>query len=257
MRIVTLFFRTSVKTGAHKRYLELLTEFNKIGHEVLLLHWKDVTYQLPKVQRISFSQKINYHTNDYIECFTIICNRNKIKKEIKNADCIFVFGEGNFLQALLISKILGNIPIITAVRSNFVEAAIKVQKAFVVNSIIRKSLRYINLKRLVLLEKLILKKSQGIILQTEYDARSILQRNPRSTTHYEIVPNSINASWIKENTAEKNRSTVCRKLIYVGSIGKRKGFYFLFTAVRKLIEEGYDISLEVCGKGRKTKEIWV
>jgi glycosyltransferase involved in cell wall biosynthesis len=87
------------------------------------------------------------------------------------------------------------------------------------------------------------------VFQTDRDRQAFTARNPASRGHTAVIPNSIDASWFDPGLRDANRSTELRRLIFVGNLIARKGVLSLVVAFQRLVSDGLDLSLEICGDG--------
>lgn len=75
-----------------------------------------------------------------------------------------------------------------------------------------------------------------------------------------VIPNGINDYWLNnifENKVRENKNSLDKKikLIYAGQFLKRKQIDKAILAVQKLSAEGYNIQLDIIGKGKEQKSI--
>lgn len=75
-----------------------------------------------------------------------------------------------------------------------------------------------------------------------------------------VIPNGINDYWLDntlKNKVDENERSLDKKikLIYAGQFIKRKQVDKAILAVKKLADEGYDIQLDIIGKGKEKNNI--
>src|SRR5699024_2314840 len=70
-----------------------------------------------------------------------------------------------------------------------------------------------------------------------------------------VIPNGIDEYWHK-NAEAKDYSIQSKKinLLFIGSINKNKNLYATILACKRLMEEGYDVTLHVIGNGPKLED---
>lgn len=249
MNITGLYLRRDIKTGAHRRYLELLSQLAERGHKITLIMQNPVLITTPHITTIEIKGFAKNGKKTLTDFISILLEKKIIQTQCPSTNLILVFGEISIYPAKLLSIFL-HAPVVLSIRSNFYEAYSQYMYYFQTSNYLQKTLRRIRLFYLGFLEKSVLLFSHRIVVQTSVDAGNIMRRNPCFRKKLHVVPNSMNASWFSSQLKNRNQSNKCRKIVFIGSIGTRKGFSFLFTAVRNLIHKGYHIELNVLGAGK-------
>ena len=249
MHITGIFLRKDIRTGAHKRYFELLHQFAEKGHTVTLVLQNPSLIQNEKIRAVQVKGTNKNGKKPLPDLISILRGRNTILAQIPKTDAVVVFGEITIYAGSLLGRLL-HAPVFLSVRSNFVEAYRQYLIHFRTPNPLLQILRRVRLSYLHILEKHVMQLSTNVIVQTSFDALSIMRRNPAYRGKLHVVPNSINASWFNQHLKNTNNSSQCRKIVFVGSIGTRKGFRFLYHAVRNLIIKECELELHVLGAGK-------
>ncbi|WP_028972707.1 glycosyltransferase family 4 protein [Spirochaeta cellobiosiphila] len=249
MKIIGFSAAQEIRTGGHKRYIELISDIAKKENEVVLFGTKKfkinnknvVVRILPNVNKSFFSSTSMFYKK-YLD-----------KTLIRNtADWIIIFGETSFYGSLAIKQKTGA-KLLIALRSNFVEEEILSIKYSL--NLLDKLKSVILLVKSLILEKRISKKADLIVFQTVHDLEAFCKRNPKSTNVCKIIPNHIGASWMNREYENSNSSTEIQNILYVGSLGFRKGIMILLKTFNLLCKKYNNIKLTVIGDGPYKKKV--
>jgi hypothetical protein len=127
MRIIGVFLNPEIRTGGHKRYLELCQSFANTGHEVFLILNENIKTLFNGINEIRIQydyskQLIPYSLVTYLK---INQNLNVIIDQIKTCDYIVVFGETHLFAGIYLEKVF-SAKLLFSLRSNgVVEAQLK------------------------------------------------------------------------------------------------------------------------------------
>ncbi|MBN2618559.1 MAG: glycosyltransferase family 4 protein [Spirochaetales bacterium] len=243
--IIGFFLRDEIKTGSHKRYLELLNKISLKNNKVIVIlsntinteSYNFITIKVAPVTkgRLPFSLK------QALKLLPIIL------KLQKDSYVVLSFGETNYLSLKLI-KLLRKAKIIFAFRSNTFRA-LKDE-----NDNYRKSNNlktFLKLKKMLFIEKDLTKISNKIIFQTAFDRDDICTRTRTEIGKTSIIPNSINESWFLPEFRNTNNSNQLKTIIFLGSYSDRKGAIFLLNAIKILHDSAHPIKLDMYGYGEE------
>jgi glycosyltransferase involved in cell wall biosynthesis len=98
-------------------------------------------------------------------------------------------------------------------------------------------------------ERSLARTARRLVFQTEFDREDFVRRHPIDERRTSVVPNSIDASWFDPAQRDANRSSRLHRIIFVGTLNRRKGVMVLLDAFSRLVGKGIDISLDVIGSG--------
>lgn len=248
--ILAIFPSKYIKTGAHRRYRELVIGLTNRGYKVICFspknHFGNRIYQYNHI-KINENSIIPITLQLVIQVLT-----NKNKKILKNNSIIIVFGETTVLSAIVLKKLI-NAHLILGVRTSVTkdrELAIKseglnISKFNLRNIFILK----VYLKLFSLYERIMYRYADVITVQNEIDKENVLSIT-QNNKNVILIPNNINVHWIeKKELRDKNRSNKLHKIGFIGSLIERKGVYLLLSSYKELIEKGYDLELHIAGEG--------
>ena len=232
-------------TGAHRRYIELISDLSKdanielISGEIPQLTERD-NIRYHKICTGRLFGFLPYH----ISSILIITKKLiEIKRNIYY-DKAISFG----IPITLCYFFAGINPIITLVREDYIGYGKVDQRNWFM-------ILYMRIQELIAA-----KVSSKIIVQCEHDRNSIICRCQK------IVPdiakkiytqiNNINASWMPSGILKNVKLyDGCVNILFIGNFStKRKGHGILFPVIQKLIDENYKIHLYVAGDGRDFKK---
>lgn len=225
-------------TGAHRRFLELITDFSKTDNVIL------VSRSIPQLKDADIkcyvtdgydSRFIPKHITGIIN----ICKTLKRQKKNIQYDNAISFGP----MQTLCYKICGYKKVTMLFREDFIGY----------HKILNCS--FFKLCYFRWLERVTVKYSDKIIVQCEDDKKNLIDRTKRVKKNIEDVTfvqiNNVNASWMncQKKVSKIKNNTKCR-ILFVGNFSdRRKGHDILLPAITRLIEENYNIELYVAGSG--------
>ena len=247
MKILGLFFNPEVRTGGHRRYLELIQGLGQ-AHEVILFSSKKTSLNYDKARTIvaenehdsSNKRSINYR--NYAEQIY-----ENYEQDLQGVDWIVIFGETHFYAALFLKRKLGA-KILFAYRSDAVVEDFVIwksrKKSFSsLRSLIKSTLKY------YIYGTLIGWSTSCIVFQSEYDRKNWCKRHPGNSKKTRIIGGNIGLPWYKKEYESKNTSTCCRNLLYIGSINERKGIRYFIESFDLISEECPGLQLKIAGFG--------
>lgn len=227
-------------TGAHRRFLELVKGASKNNNVILIS--RDIPelkgsnnikcYRLPK--------KSNHFLPSHIE--KIIRIRKVLRRKRKNMqyDYAVSFGPAD----TFCYGISGYKKITTLFREDFIGYK-------TIEKVSGVKLMYFKM-----LEKYAVKHSQRIIVQCEDDKKALIRRYSKKysdlSSKIYVQINNVNASWMVGGKKSGKKNDDIIRIMFIGNFSdNRKGHHLLLPAVKKLIDNGYDIELCVAGDGKQ------
>ncbi len=250
--IVGFFPPPEIRTGGHRRFLELMRGLAERGYEVNLLHNANVRgVDTPLPGRCIPLPISSGRGPAWWRYLRAVKNRRvELTETLATRPLVVVaFSTTDYFAAKALSRHL-NAPLLFSFRSNIVT----IHRRF--GMLHKESRRFKHLQLLVqgiwkrFLEWRISCGADRIVFQSDFDRDEIVGRNSCADRRSVIIPNSIQASWFSPEHARTNRSDKVEKIIFLGSLGERKGIQYLIPAMRVLCNERrYRIRLDVVGFG--------
>jgi glycosyltransferase involved in cell wall biosynthesis len=165
-----------------------------------------------------------------------------------------IHGETHLAAAIALKKRF-HVPVLYAHRSNTVRESI-VALSDSDTGMARKLRLLFDVLHFRNYERKIARACDALVFQSPYDLNDFCERNPRAKEKSYIVRGNIGLPRFTPETAMKNRSASLRKILFVGTLGNRKGVRHLFAAFDLLDRRGiHDLELDVIGPG-ETIEYW-
>ncbi len=253
--ILGVFPPPEIRTGGHRRFLELIGGLEARGYRVLLLCDPAVRGRagpLPGEEVPIFRRHRNprlapawwRYRREVVRRLGEVASRRVAPEAV-----VVAFSTTDFFAARAVARRL-SAPLLFSFRSNIVT----VHRRF--GMLYKEAKRFKGVQRFFqgiwkrFLEYRITRASQRLVFQSDYDREEVIRRNPWAAEKSVVIPNSMQASWFPEELALTNRSRSLRRLVFLGSLGERKGIQHLLPAMRELVaERGVDVTLEVIGFG--------
>jgi|GEM_PF-1005464 len=265
MKIYGLYLEDKIITGGARRYVELLTSIAKKGVDVTVFvnqklqdeflpcNVHPISIILKKGRRISveiarqlktFLKKNTYLYNDY----------NKIKESGEEESYLIIFGETDWTAGKVFCHFF-DAKIVFAYRSDEIEeirSFFRLERLSIRDKIFF-FLRYFLIRKR---EKEIAKKAALLVFQTDNDKNHFLERNPHPLAKIVVIPNDILQDRFKAEYKDKNKSMMCRHILFVGSYDIRKGFNILLYALKELKELflTHNIKVSILARGNMKSE---
>ena len=248
MTVLGLFLNPEVRTGGHRRYLELLRGLAERGHDVVLV--KDARVELPLegVRVLPVADVPTFGPLPVRFRKAVLAPRSIVAEASANADTLLIFGDSH-LPAAIVAKRWGNTPIVCAIRSSLIEELNATNVDHSIKTLPATLSRLLRRAKLGYVERLLSRNADCLVFQTEAEKKAFLSRRSRYSGRTSVVPNSLTASWFDPGFAESNSSTALRRLLFVGALNDRKGILVLLEALRLLRESSQALHLTVVGFG--------
>lgn len=227
-------------TGAHRRFLELLTAVAKTAEVTF------VGCPAPQLDGLANVTVYPINSNVWKKLPKHLAGGYavyKVLKQIKKGlDCDYAV---SFSPVTTICYRMAGIRHIVSL---FREDMIGYQRALQASPI---KLAYFKLQ-----ERMAVKASERIIVQCVNDRNNLVDRNakkcPGLVDKVYIQINNANASWMNTDSVERLDGSDTPKILFIGNFSdRRKGHFFLLPAVMRLLDEGYRFELLCAGGGRE------
>ncbi len=252
MNIYGIYLIDKISTGGNWRYIELLKGLAKKGHNVTVFVHKNLKADFQPCNTIPININFKKHrriSTQIAKALNLFLKTNKQK----NADYIIAFGETDWKSAKVLKKHTG-CNIIFAYRNDIISAKKVIlkyetlnikQKLFMFAEIIITRLRELSTR----------KHAKYLVFQTENDKNNFLKRNPKYNNKCKIIRNDILRPKFSSELKNKNTSTQCKTILFVGDYTLRKGFFFLLQALVKLKNKNLNFQCHIITKTECPKKI--
>lgn len=244
--ILGFYLRKEIRTGGHKRYLELLNSLSNKGYSVTVLIGNsidnsDYSFKTIPLKPVNKGRILPYSIKQMFRVLLTIMS-------LPSAPWVtIVFGESNYFTMLL-TKIVLKSKIIFAYRSNSYKAR---KDQYLLENNKLKLKHKLQLSKMKKLERKITSLSDKIIFQTEFDRNDIILRSGGDISKSIIIPNSVRESWFNKGFKGINTSKGLESIIYLGSFDNRKGVIYLLRAMAILKSRGITPKLDLFGYGNQ------
>lgn len=247
--IIGFFLRHEIRTGSHKRYLELLHQMSKRGYTVKVILSNTINTSNWDFQTICtnpvYSGKLPFSLKQMLKVIP------KLLTLPKGDYVTLVFGETNFLSSFM-AKLILKCKIIFAFRSNTYTALINEFENYGLKKNVKNQYRLVKMRGI---ERRLTKLADHLIFQTSFDRDDILSRNNTDECKTTIIPNSINESWFDKKHKNTNNSSALKNILYLGSYNDRKGVMFLLEAINLIKDQLKDVTVTLYGYGNEKKKL--
>ncbi|ULQ60048.1 glycosyltransferase family 4 protein [Brucepastera parasyntrophica] len=248
MKITGIFLNSQIRTGGHRRYIELMEGLAKRGNSVLLIANSSLDLHLKNMTILPLDYKHKKKLVPFSIQFMRLLkkHRQKIKEDGKGSDYIMVHGETHFPAGTYLKKIL-SAKLFYAVRSD----AVTESETFLKSPAepFRKKIKYfLDVIKYKKYEKMISHRADIIAFQSKIDYNNFRSRTGVDENKCCIIKGNIGEPWFRKENENINHSESLKKVLYIGAIGERKGIPYLIDAFRILHERNIPLHLELVGR---------
>lgn len=251
MKILGIFLSKEIRTGGHIRCLELMEGLAAGGDDVELLLNAELAYQPRAFRGTRLSAA--YKRKSWPSASAVF-KRSTARwlDERGPADppaAVIVFGESHLRAGIEASRRLGA-SLLFGLQSNTVKESLI--------SLAENAARPWRLPRVLVelllyrsYERQIAASCDGIVFQSSFDRDDFCARNPRAREKSYVVGGNIGLPRFTDENRGGNSSASLRKILFMGTLGERKGLRYLLQAFAELWAEGRsDLELHVAGPGQ-------
>jgi glycosyltransferase involved in cell wall biosynthesis len=235
MTILGLFLNNEIRTGGHRRYLELLEDLSARGHRVITLLNEDLTFDKRDFEAIRIWARYKRHGFPPASMIFRSAVRRElsiIRKAAADTDWILIHGETHLPAACFLKKRLG-CNLLLGIRSNVVRwSSISMREnrtkpaAFL--SALKEHLTY------RIYEQIAAANADVLAFQSSYDRDDCAARAPKGRSKAVVIGGNIGEPRFKAEHRDINTSTSLKRLLFVGTLGERKGLRYLLEAMSLL-----------------------
>jgi glycosyltransferase involved in cell wall biosynthesis len=256
MIILGLFLNNEIRTGGHRRYLELLEGLSARGHRVIALLNEDLAFEergLEVIRTRARYKRLSFPPASMIFRSVVRRELGTIRKAAADVDWMLIHGETHLTAACFLKKSLG-CNLLFGVRNNVVRwSGISMLEnrtkpgAFL--SALKDHLTY------RIYEKIAAENADVLAFQSSYDRDDCVVRTPKAVSKTVIIRGNIGEPRFKAEHRDMNTSTSLKRLLFVGTLGERKGLRYLLEAMSLLKGSGIGtLELDVLARaGNLTK----
>ncbi len=254
MTVLGLFLNPSMRSGGHKRYLELLGGLAGRGVRVIAFMNRVQPTRPPAVEIIESDVRTGpLHPSSRAFTQAVLRDLGRIPRDVGRIDWIVVFGETHFAAAVALKKKLGS-PILYSHRSNAVREGIVSLEENKGKPLAVAAIR-LGILRSRLYERYIARRADVLVFQSPYDREDFLSRERSCAQRSLVIRGNIGEPRFKKEYEGTNSSDRLRRVLFIGTFGERKGVKYFLEAASILASRGFrDIEYELIGFGSRKKE---
>lgn len=251
MNILGIFLNNEIRTGGHRRLLELLESLASRGNSVSVILNKDLKYVPhhfePVVIDCPYKRKSHLPISVTFR-HAVRRSASMLDGAVVDADVLMIHGETHLAAALFLKERY-RLPVLYAHRSNTVREAL-VSLSDPGNDLpakFRSILQFLIYRHY---EKKITASCDALVFQSPYDKDDFCARNSHAVDKSYVIRGNIGLPRFSSETENINHATEFRKIVFVGTLGNRKGVRHLLAAMLLLQDWGItDLELDVIGPG--------
>ena len=258
MTILGIFMNNEIRTGANRRYLELLEGLAQRGNTVRVIMNSYLAYQPEHFEKICIP--IRYKRHQFPPLSLLVSRRirrmrNDLLHTIDGIDWIHLHSDINLSAALYLKKLTGA-KFCFAVRNDDITRAHilmkmggrsffeKIQTSFY---IVKKKIR----------ERRIARSAELVAFLNDDDRQFFLSRTHGEAAKTIVIPGNIGLPRFTEEWKNKNKSLSVKKLVYAGPLSISKGFYLVLDLLFELKKRGFtSIKLHALGRTAKKSKLF-
>lgn len=256
MTILGIFLNNEIRTGGHRRYLELMEDLAARGHQVVVALNRSLYYVPVHFKALPLDARYihkGFPPASLIFSRAVRQQSGAIEDAIGKPDWILIHGETHLSAAILLKKRFG-CRLLFGVRSNVVRwSAISMRENLHKPVALLTSLKEQLVYRRY--EIMVARFADVAVFQSSYDRDDFLGRVQKTSARPVVIGGNIGGPRFKPEYAGSNRSIKLKKLVFVGTLGERKGLRYLIEALSLLSQRGIgDLELDVLGPGENRAE---
>ena len=258
MIILGIFINNEIRTGANRRYLELMESLAVRGNTVRVLMNTYLDYQPVHFEKISVP--VNYTRKRFppaslVLFFKLRSMKREILKRTAGTEWIHIHSDMNLSAALYLKKKTGA-KLFYAVRCNDITRARILAKHCGYSAKDKTGAFFYILKK-AYREKKIARHAERITIQNEGDRNIFLERTGCPATKTVVIPGKIGSKRFLPEWNNKNKSDKVKNLVYVGPLAASKGFHSVIQLMEELKKRGYSgIKMYVLGRTNNKSDIF-
>ena len=255
LTILGIYLHPYVRTGGHRRYLELMQGLARRGHRCLLLLDPRLRLDLPAVELLRLDPASAQQSRRPLLPASLRY-RAAVRRALPSIRAalaeqppaaVVVFGETHYPPSRLLTREL-RVPLLFGFRSLPVEVG-RIERSEAGRSVAQRLRISARIAKYRLYERAVARHADRIIFQSPHDRDRFLARNPAATARSSVIRGNIGEPWYRSADRDTNRSSALQRIIYVGALNTRKGVGYLLEAFAQLAAELPRLKLDVAGEG--------
>ncbi len=255
MTVVGIFLNNEMRTGANRRYLELMEGLAQLGNDVFVIMNARLEYAPKAFKRIDLDVKYRrkgFPPASYLFARAIKRSMGQVLAAIGDkaspGKCwIHIHGDMHLRSATVLKKRL-RASLFFAFRCNDVKRAHLLRESGHLNPV-ETAMSFVHESLNRLRERQVASRAELVTFQNASDRDEFLARTRYPAGKTVIIPGNIGMPRFSDDDRDKNASVRLRRLIYVGTLSVSKGLQYVLEAFAELVKRGHkDLSLTVLGK---------
>jgi glycosyltransferase involved in cell wall biosynthesis len=257
VNIAGIFLNKEIRTGGHVRYLELMEELASRGNKTVVLLNTLLRYDSKAITILS--QRVNYRRRGLPPAswvFRSVARRKagEIGRVLGRTDAVIVHGETHLAAGARLARLL-NASLVYGHRSNSVREVLTYLSEKGHSPLQRLRFR-LDLLKCYRDERRIGRLADLIVFQSPFDRDEFVARISRASGKVAVIRGNILGPRFLPEYALTNRSTAIQKIVFMGTLGPRKGVDYLVEAIIILASRGLgELAFEICGPGERRQEL--
>jgi len=257
VNIAGVFLGNQIRTGGHVRYLELMEGLAARGNHVAVLLNSKLDYSPRSFQAIRRSvpyRRKSFPPASWIFRAASARNADAIASALGKVDAVMVFGETHLAAGACLASRLGAL-FVYGQRSNTVREELT-YLAEDGRGLWNRFSIFLELEKSRFDENKIAKLPDLIVFQSAFDRDDFLSRVMVSEEKTAVIRGDISGPRFKAEYADANESRALKRVVFMGTLGPRKGIDYLVDAIILLARRGHrDLRFEIYGPGERRSEL--
>ncbi len=249
VRILGLFLNSELRTGGHRRYLELMEDLAARGNQVTVVLNERLAYEARSFTALRV--RAPYVRRGFPPASLIFkaALRSRLRDlAMLQPQWILIHGETHLPAAAYVKRALG-CKLLFGIRSNVVRWS-----AIAMKESLKRPLAFLSALKEQLIyrgyECLAARAADALVFQSGYDRDDFLSRVKATVGRPLVIGGNIGGPRFDPAYAGVNTSYSLAKLLFVGTLGERKGLRYLIEALGILSSRGINgLELDVLGPG--------
>jgi len=257
MRMLGIFLNNEMRTGGHVRYLELMEELAKRGNRIVVLLNSFLGYQPSYFGELSYPVKYrrkSFPPVSWVFRLATAQHKEELGRSLGKPDAILVHGETHLSAGAGLARAF-KAPLVYGHRSNSVRETLTYMSEHRHGTWARALFR-IDLFRRLCDERRIARLADLIVFQSPFDQDDFVSRVPLASGKAVVIRGNILGPRFQREYSKVNRSKALHKVVFMGTLGPRKGVDYLIDAIILLASRGIEhLSFDICGPGDRREEL--
>jgi glycosyltransferase involved in cell wall biosynthesis len=247
MNVLAIMLNDEIRTGGHKRFLELVRGLAGRGHRVCLMKSAALPLEIQGVAMVSVPAAVEGAKSSAAKIKDRVSSGlGEVEAMGHRFDVSLTFGE-NYIEAATLIKERFGIPILCAIRSSRRSEFLAMERP---GPSLKGLVKYVlDYRRVVATEARVARRADRVVFQSEYDRRRFLRHHPLVKRRTAVVRNNCSASWFDERYGGSNAAEKPVPLLFIGALDQRKGILVLLEALTRLLVRGVPVSADIVGFG--------